>query len=188
MGSTVAHVTCGQGPRPLELDSLIHRFRGPLAGLFATWGVPWHDAHELAQDTFVAAYLSRDAFRGDLANTDQVGRWLRGIARNLFRLWSRRRNRHSAEPIEDHDPVIPTVERDAPDVVALRRAVDLLPAKLRSVIYMHYLEATAIDEVASLLRVRKKTIEGRLYRARQILRERLQACANTAGRLEEASS
>ncbi len=171
----------------MELTPLIHRFRGPLAGLFAAWGTPWHDAHELAQDTFVEAYLARDTFRGDLANPKAVGAWLRGIARNLFRMWSRRRRRQAAEPIEQHDPALPKAEPIASEVVALRAAIDQLPSKLQRVIYMHYLDEAGIAEVAGLLGVSVRAVEGRLYRARAALKNRLADCA-VARRALEASS
>jgi RNA polymerase sigma-70 factor (ECF subfamily) len=52
---------------------------------------------------------------------------------------------------------------------ALRRAIERLPAKQRQVVLMHYLEETSVNEIAALLSVTAKTIEGRLYQARQTL-------------------
>jgi RNA polymerase sigma-70 factor (ECF subfamily) len=56
---------------------------------------------------------------------------------------------------------------------ALRRAIERLPAKQRQVVLMHYLEETSVNEVAALLSVTAKTIEGRLYQARQTLQRLL---------------
>jgi RNA polymerase sigma-70 factor (ECF subfamily) len=52
---------------------------------------------------------------------------------------------------------------------ALRRAISRLPARQREVVLMHYLEETGVKEVAALLGVSAKTVEGRLYQARRNL-------------------
>ncbi|MGB7326898.1 MAG: sigma-70 family RNA polymerase sigma factor, partial [Rubripirellula sp.] len=52
----------------------------------------------------------------------------------------------------------------------LRIAIDQLPTKQRQVILMHYLDETSIRDVAALLSVTPKTVEGRLYQARRALR------------------
>ena len=49
----------------MDLATLIASYRGPLIGLIASWGAPWSDAIELAQDSFVEAWLHRDSCRGD---------------------------------------------------------------------------------------------------------------------------
>ena len=56
---------------------------------------------------------------------------------------------------------------------ALRQAIARLPAKQREVVLMHYLEETHVKEVAALLSVSAKTVEGRLYQARRNLRRLL---------------
>ena len=67
---------------------------------------------------------------------------------------------HESEPEPERDP------REA----ALREAVARLPEALRTVLYLRYLEDTPVREVAALLGVSEKTVEGRLYRARERLR------------------
>ena len=56
---------------------------------------------------------------------------------------------------------------------ALRRAIERLPAKQRQVVLMHYLEETSVSQVAALLSVTAKTVEGRLYQARRTLHRML---------------
>lgn len=155
----------------MDLDDLLRRFRGPLIGLIHSFGAPWGDAEELAQDTFAEAYLARERFRGDFAAVDQVGAWLRGIAFNVFSHWarrSRRRNEVLAESLPDR--AAPGVS-DAVD--AVRAAIDRLPGPLRAVITMHYLHESKVRDVAALLGVSEKTVESRLYQARRRLRELL---------------
>ena len=66
----------------MDLSQLIDIYRGPLLGLIASWGVPWVDAMEIAQDSFAEAYLNRESCRGDWEQPEVFGRWFRGVARN----------------------------------------------------------------------------------------------------------
>ena len=63
--------------------------------------------------------------------------------------------------------VAPSDPEPSERLEALRRAIDRLPAKLRQVVLMHYLEETSVKEIAALLSLPAKTIEGRLHQARR---------------------
>jgi RNA polymerase sigma-70 factor (ECF subfamily) len=41
----------------MDLTRFINAYRGPLIGLIASWGAPWADAAEIAQDSFVEAWI-----------------------------------------------------------------------------------------------------------------------------------
>ncbi|TWU48359.1 RNA polymerase sigma factor [Rubripirellula reticaptiva] len=165
----------------MDLTDAIDRFRGPLVGLIASWGASHVDASELAQDSFADAYLNRDRCRGDWQDPEVFGRWLRGIARNNFRNWlrsCRRRQRRvvsvdtatleqTAAATAGKAESLATTDRR---LIELRMAIDRLPTKQRQVILMHYLEETSVSDVAALLSVSAKTVEGRLYQARRALR------------------
>jgi RNA polymerase sigma-70 factor (ECF subfamily) len=56
------------------------------------------------------------------------------------------------------------------DLDALRHAIERLPARQRQVVLMHYLEETRVNDIAALLSVTPRTVEGRLYQARRTLR------------------
>ena len=158
----------------LLFERWIDRWRGPLVGLLAAWGAPWRDARELAQDTFAEAWFARERFVGDDEDLERAGAWLRGIAFRLHQTWLRRRGRLTAlEAVED-EPALPEAEEDE-RLDRLRHAIDGLPSKERAVIWMHYLEETEVEHVAALLGTTPRAVEGRLYRARKLLRERLTA-------------
>jgi RNA polymerase sigma-70 factor (ECF subfamily) len=175
----------------MDLTSFIKAYRGPLIGLIASWGAPWTEAAELAQDSFAEAWAKRDLCRGDWRNPEVFGRWLRGVAYNKYRNWWRNHRRDQAR-ITTVDEV---GDRSGPDqtldqrlnqrIDALRHAIDRLPAKQKEVVLMHYLEETSVKEVATLLSVSAKTVEGRLYQARRALYRMLEGTppASTARRL-----
>ena len=162
----------------MDLTALINTYRGPLIGLVASWGAPWGDAIEIAQDSFCDAWLKRESCRGDWNDPEVFGRWLRGVALNRYRNWSRSRRRHRLR-IVTLGPAEMAFANASPDpepseqLEALRRAIKRLPAKQLQVVLMHYLEETSVNEVAALLSVSAKTIEGRLYQARRTLRRLL---------------
>jgi RNA polymerase sigma-70 factor (ECF subfamily) len=146
--------------------------------------MPHGDAAELAQDSLADAHLSMQTCRGDVADPQVFGRWLRGIARNKFRNWSRSRYRRerlatTTEPgTLDHvamDSVEATAEADRLEehLARLRAEIQRLPTKNREVVMMHYLDETPVADVAALLSLSVKTVEGRLYQARRILRRRM---------------
>ena len=162
----------------MELSQLIDVYRGPLIGLIASWGVPWVDATEIAQDSFAEGYLNRRSCRGDCEKPEVFGRWLRGVARNRYRNWvrSRRRRRDriaGVEPAVLEYVAAPSDPEPSEQMEELRSAIDRLPAKQRQVVLMHYLEETSVKQVAILLATSPKTVEGRLYRARRALRRML---------------
>ncbi len=164
----------------MDLTGLISAYRGPLIGLLASWGVPWGDAVEIAQDSFASAWLNRSSCRGDWADPEVFGRWLRGVARNRYRNWARSRGRRRArfaslDPATLEAVVAPSSTSSEPNdlVESLRRAIARLPAPQRQVVLMHYLEETSVVEVAALLVITPKAVEGRLYQARRTLRRLL---------------
>ena len=63
--------------------------------------------------------------------------------------------------------------RSRPRATAVRTAVSRLPEDLREAIVLCEWEERSMAEAAAILDTTPKAIESRLYRARQILRERL---------------
>jgi RNA polymerase sigma-70 factor (ECF subfamily) len=170
----------------VDLGEFIDVYRGPLIGLVASWGAPWHEAAEIAQDSFSQAWISRESCRGNWREPEVFGRWLRGVALNQYRNWARRRRRERARgvmlapAILDEAAAEPEQEPEE-HLELLREAIARLPAKQKQVVLMHYLEETSVREVAALLSVSAKTVEGRLYQARQTLRRWLDDRTSAAG-------
>ena len=162
----------------MDLTAFITAYRGPLIGLIASWGAPCSDAIEIAQDSFSEAWLNRESCRGDWKEPEAFGRWLRGVALNQYRNWAhsrwRRRTRTvTLAPAISEQAEAPSDPETTEQLQALRQAIERLPTKQRQVVLMHYLEETSVNEVATLLSVTAKTVEGRLYQARRTLRRLL---------------
>ena len=162
----------------MDLPELIDTFRDPLIGLIASWGPQGADAIHLAQDSLAQAWLKRASCRGDWREPAVFGPWLRGVARNVVRNWQRAERRRRDRVVTSEEAVraaaAPGEETASERLDALRTAIDALRRREREVVLMHYLGQTPIADVAALLGVSARAVEGRLYRAREALRRRLE--------------
>ncbi len=168
----------------LDIQESIDRFGIPLTGLLMSWGVSSADAAELAQDSIADAHLSLSSCRGNANDPIVFGRWLRGIVRNKFRDWSRSRSRRQRLGTATDPIILDHVVKETGIVderlLLLRKEIDQLPAKQREVVMMHYLDETSVENVAAILGVTVKSVEGRLYQARKTLRRRMDDSSSLA--------
>lgn len=134
-------------------------------------------AYEVVQETFVAAWRAVDRFDG----RRPFPTWLRAIALNKCRDRGRRlavrrailgeRDLDGAEARSRADPGATPEEAlaRAEAVARLDRAIARLPAKLKEPLLLTWFEEMSQQEAGDLLGVSAKTIEMRVYRARQQL-------------------
>jgi len=117
--------------------------------------------------------------------------WLRGVARNLLNThWRRVSARPTHVPMDDGKlgaaggtgglanriarERLPQAELERREVQdRLLRAITTLPAPDQDLIFAHYFEGVAQVDLAARVGMSARAIEGRLYRARQMLREAL---------------
>ena len=139
------------------------------------------DAGDLVQDTFLRAYSALASFRQDASFLT----WLYKITSNLCIDHLRSRKSRSAlsldaemeegrEPAASHRQASPedTVVRDAvKDVV--HHAILNLPEKYRAVVVMRHLQKMSVEDIAVTLDLPTGTVKTHLFRAREMLRERL---------------
>ncbi len=155
----------------MELQASIDRFASPLTGLFVSWGVPIGEATELAQDSLADAHLSLASCRGDSDDVLVFGRWLRGVARNHFRQWSRGRARRGSLAIVIPSQALEELASRVPEIdqriTQLRVEIQRLSAKHREVVIMHYLDETPVADGRS--RDSRRLVRRRFRLARTII-------------------
>lgn len=156
------------------LDRLMARHAGAVIAFLTRMLGDAGDARDLAQETFVRVYRSRDSYRP----AHRFKTWLFTIAANLGRSRLRWRTRHPTVPLEAvpegvaaGDPG--SAAMDAERAAAVRRAVAELPDDLREAIALCEWDDLRLAEAAEVLGTTAKAVESRLYRARQQLRETL---------------
>jgi RNA polymerase sigma-70 factor, ECF subfamily len=139
-----------------------------------------HDAEDATQETFlrVLRYSSK------LAVVDDPKTWLARIAWRVAVDRSRQRGRAREIPLEDPDqPVEEVASSETPAdetllgtqvTTALERMIAALPEKLREPLVLSTIEEMSPREVAATLGINEAAVRSRVFRARQILREKLE--------------
>jgi RNA polymerase sigma-70 factor, ECF subfamily len=168
------------------LNDLMERHASPIFHFLCRMVGNEDDANDLAQETFVRVFKSRGSFRTE----QRFSTWLFTIAANLARNHFRWRARHPNVSLEEENPETEqslgstlSANSPAPNEAALateraqavRGAVKKLPEDLREAIVLCEWEDRSVAEAATILGTTPKAVESRLYRGRQILRERLKS-------------
>lgn len=126
------------------------------------------DAEDAVQEVFLRLYTREEAFDSQ----EHLRRWLIRVTVNVCKdvlksPW--RRRRISLEALPDQ-PVF-----DAPEQGELYQAVLALPEKYRVVLDLYYYEELSIREIGQVLGLRQTAVTTRLFRARDLLKQRLEA-------------
>ncbi len=144
-----------------------------------------HEAEDSTQETFmrVLRYSSK------LADVEDAKTWLARIA---WRVAVDRRKRHGRNrELTLDDPGNPLPEPASPDAAvddavqgqqigaALQKLIAALPEKLRDPLILSALEEMTPTEVASTLGITEAAVRSRIFRARQILKEKLSQTINS---------
>jgi len=117
---------------------------------------------DLAQDTFLKAYLGVRSFRG-LSNFTT---WLYKIAYNEYLTWARCRSEASLPP--DYDVADTCVEDER--VASVMEAVDGMSEPVRTIILLFYCEDRTIRDISSILDIPVNTVKVYLKRGRDKLK------------------
>jgi len=148
------------------------------------------EAEDLTQDTFVNAYRAWDDFRGE----SQVYTWLYRIAVNLTKNRLERVGRHREsqsysldQPVEDNQgehrsrhikdwsraPERLVESDELGELIA--RYVTELRTDYKEVVVLRDYEGLSYEEIAHVLGCSVAAVKSRLFRARNVLREKLEA-------------
>ena len=138
-----------------------------------------HDAEDATQETFLRLlrYQSR------LAAVEDPKTWLARIAWRVAVDRSKRHSRMREAPWDDPDTScaeIASSEAPADETVqgaqigaVLEKLIAALPKKLRQPLILSTIEEMSPREVATILGINEAAVRSRVFRARQILREKL---------------
>lgn len=154
---------------------LVQRHEERLFGFCCRWLSCVEDAREVCQDMFVRAWQALPEFEGRA----KFSRWLYQIALNLCRdrlksRSSRQREKTIALDEVEDSPQCPQNSPDSraelnSDMQKLDRGLAMLPEKFRNVLILTTMEGLSHEECAEVLNCSARAVEGRLYRARQML-------------------
>jgi RNA polymerase sigma-70 factor (ECF subfamily) len=134
------------------------------------------DAEDLVQETYLRAFRFAHRFQPGT----HLRAWLFQILRNTFLTFYRRGKRELAVldkdavdgPGEAWDAAVPAASTAT--AVDLERAIAALPEEFRSVLLLADLEGFALGDIAEIMDTPVGTVKSRLFRARRLVRRRLQ--------------
>lgn len=139
------------------------------------------EAYDLLQESFTAAWGALNRYD----QTRSFPTWLRRIALNKCRDWSRRRtvrrwltrneglDSWTGQTLTTDEPSPEAVVSDQEQLTRLDRAIANLPSGLKEPLILTALEGLSQDEAGKLLGLTAKAVEVRVYRARRALSEKL---------------
>lgn len=154
-------------------DELIRRYRGAI-GLVAEQIVKNRSvAEDIVQETFLAAFRALPQLEEPAA----FPAWLRAIARNqAIRVLKQERKCTTVDNLEqvihaNSQEIRPRDWVSSLEHEVVYRAIAQLPEDQQEVLYLAAYEDWSIAQIAQYLAVPEATVRGRLYRARQSVRQ-----------------
>jgi RNA polymerase sigma-70 factor (ECF subfamily) len=159
---------------------LVQRYQRPVYSLIYRMIGNADDAGDLVQETFLRAYGALASFRQDASFLT----WLYKIASNLSIDQMRARKSKGALSLDvelDEGRELAADRSCSPEERVVRgavseivqKAVMNLPERYRTVVVMRHLHGMSIEEIAETTKLPSGTVKTHLFRAREMLRERL---------------
>jgi RNA polymerase sigma-70 factor (ECF subfamily) len=163
-----------------ELEDLVRR-HSPLVYRIAYAALrSHHEAEDATQETFLRVLR----YSHKLATVEDRKTWLARIAWRVAVDRSQQRSRKREISLEDPDrqgTEVPSSDAPADETMhgtqigaRLERLIAALPEKLREPLILSAVEEMSPREVAATLRINEAAVRSRVFRARQILRQKLE--------------
>lgn len=163
-------------------SALVARYQGHVYGLAYSLAGNWADAQDIAQETFVRAYINL----GQLRDPARFAAWLRrvtfSVAMNWLKAFRPRLFQHLDGRVDLETLEIPDFRPGPPEVVekrelaeAVQRAIASLPPKYRVPLTMFHLDGLSYQKVADFLDIPLGRVKVLIHRARAKLKDVLPA-------------
>jgi RNA polymerase sigma factor (sigma-70 family) len=166
LGDTVAFGEIVRRYQSLVYSSALQVVRDPAA------------AQDVAQDSFIAAYLSL----GTLRSVDAFPSWLRKITRNMALAWRKEQDRQdslgkAARQVTDPPARAEEVESERKEADRFENEIaeilSSLSDSLRFPVLLCYLDGVTTAEAARFLGIKEGTLRKRLHDGKKKLQERI---------------
>jgi RNA polymerase sigma-70 factor (ECF subfamily) len=147
-----------------------------------------HEAEDVAQETFIAASMKLEDFRGDA----DIKTWLFSIAINRSR--GNLRKRKAQQALKNVLQSVVTFSKEPEEAALLTekdeqlwQVVDSFGDKHRIPVILRYVHQMPISDIARILEVKEGTIHSRLFYAHQKIRRELKRTGFSSIDDQEAS-
>lgn len=145
---------------------LVNLYKKKIIGLCYSYTEDFNEAEDLSQDIFINIYKHIKNFKGDSSLSTYIYR----ISVNKCIDYKRKRNFKSFLTgfIESE-----TYEWNVDDKTVIRQSIKELPKDLKTPIVLYYYVGLSQKEIAEVLKISEKAVEGRIYRAKNKLKTKL---------------
>ena len=168
-------------------EALVEKYKNPVYAVILPKVKNSHQAEDLAQETFVQAYKSLSSMK----DSEKVGFWLCGIARNITNRWltRKRRNDYSLEGLMVEAPWLEEKMLRLPYHTSeetplermqrtqthqlLWRCLMKLPDISKEILFLFYMREMKQNEIARFLDISLTAVRNRLSDARKRLKQEM---------------
>jgi RNA polymerase sigma-70 factor (ECF subfamily) len=120
-----------------------------------------------AQDVFQEVFLRLVRSQKKISSEEHLKAWLIRVTVNCCKTHFANAFRRRTVDLSDEIPYIP------PEELGVLQEVLSLPEKYRAIIHLFYFEDLSVNDIAQTLRMKSSTVKSHLFRARNMLREKL---------------
>ena len=149
-------------------NRLVETYQSPVRRFFFNLtGGDEELSKDLAQDTFMKAWLNIGSFR----SISTFSTWLYRIAYNTFYDYIRSRKLSAELDVETLGDVLPAGSQDKDLGIDFTRALLLLRADERTVVLLFYMEDKSVETIAGIMSIPLGTVKSHLSRGKKKLTE-----------------
>lgn len=149
-------------------NRLVETYQSPVRRFFFNLtGGDEELSKDLAQDTFVKAWLNIGSFR----SISTFSTWLYRIAYNTFYDYLRSRKLSAKLDVETLGDVLPAGSQDKDLGIDFTHALLLLRADERTVVLLFYMEDKSVETIAGIMSIPLGTVKSHLSRGKKKLTE-----------------
>ena len=157
---------------PDAFAAIIERFEKPIISfIISTSGVSKADAEDIAQQTFIKAYVHLESFERE----HKLSTWLFGIAhRESISAWRKAAARPKQVADETIIDFFESVAQDIGEEIDTKQrakkvhaVLQVLSPKERTVLRLYYMDALSYDDIADILKCPRGTVSTLLHRAKK---------------------
>ncbi len=171
-------------------QEIVRRYGNPITNFICRMIADYDRAVELAQETFLRVYTSRDRYEATYSFSTYIYRIATNLAiselrqrkrrhmLSIFTPWKSENHDDDDQPMLDLPDTRPLQDVDLIDRerrTAVARAIKTLPEKYRAALVLRDVEGISYDRIAEILEISEGTVKSRINRARNLLRDKLQA-------------
>lgn len=151
-----------------NFEKLVNQYAGRVSNIiYQMLGSP-NEVDDLSQEVFIKVYKHLKYFRKEA----KFFTWLYRITVNTVWDYLRKQKHRKTVPLEGLEPI--HIDNNSELKELLNAEIKKLPIKYRTMLILKDIEGLSYKEIAKILRCRIGTVESRLFRAREALREKLE--------------